>query len=109
MLEAKLWHNKTETKNVKAAKMVEFTKTCDQYLRRLNFGNFFNSIILTPPPFCWVKNRSSENAAREEWVITFYLGVMIKTWGRVLLGDMSKTEQIQFFDLQMYLPVILTP
>ena len=35
------------------------------------------------------------------------LGMMIKTWGRVLLVGMSKNEQIQFFDLQMYLPVIL--
>ena len=35
------------------------------------------------------------------------LRMMIKTWGRVLLVGMSKNEQIQFFDLQMYLPVIL--
>ena len=71
MLEAKLWHNKTETKNVKVAKMVEFILTCDQYPRRFKFGNFFNSLIL--PPFCWGKNRSSENAVREEWVIFFCL------------------------------------
>ena len=45
MLEAKLWHNKTETKNVKVAKMMEFIKTCDQYPRRFHFGHFFNSII----------------------------------------------------------------
>ena len=32
---------------------------------------------------------------------------MIKTWGRVLLKGMSK--QIEFFDLQMYFPVIITP
>ena len=31
MLETKLWHNKTEIKNVKVAKMMEFIKTCDQY------------------------------------------------------------------------------
>ena len=30
-------------------------------------------------------------------------GIMIKTWGGVLLGGMSKIEQIQFFDSQMYL------
>ena len=54
----------SETKtNVMVAKMVEFVETCDQYLRRFNFGNFFNSIILLPPPipvprFCWEKNRS---------------------------------------------------
>ena len=47
MLVTKLWHSKTETKNVKVAKMVELIKTCDQYPpRRFNFGNFFNSIIL---------------------------------------------------------------
>ena len=45
MLEAKLCHNKTETKNAKVAKMVEFIKTCDQYPRRFKFGHFFNSII----------------------------------------------------------------
>ena len=31
---------------------------------------------------------------------------MIKTWGRFLLGAMSKNEQIQFFDSQMYLVII---
>ena len=35
MLEAKLWHIKTETKNVKVAKI------CDQYPRGFNFGDFF--------------------------------------------------------------------
>ena len=54
MLEAKLWQNKTETKNVKVAKMVEFIKTCDQY--------------------CWGQNRSLENAVWDEWVISFCLG-----------------------------------
>ena len=48
MLETKLWHNKTEIKNVKVAKMMEFIKTCDQYPRRFNFCNLFNSIILPP-------------------------------------------------------------
>ena len=98
MRESKLWHNKTETKNVNVAKMVEFIKTCDEFPRRFNFGNLFNSVML--PPLCWRKNRSSENALREEWV-SFSLGgggVMIKTLGRVLLG-----EKIQFFDLQIYL------
>ena len=103
MLESKLWHNKTETKNVNVAKMVEFTKTCDEFPRRFNFGNLFNSIML--PPLCWRKNRSSENAVWEEWV-SFSLGgqgVMIKTLGRGLLGGMSKNEQMQFFDSQIYL------
>ena len=52
---------------------------------KFNFGNFFNSIIfhqthphslpltLVPPLFCWGKNRSSENAVWEEWVISFCL------------------------------------
>ena len=46
MLEAKLWHDKTKTKNVKFAKMVEFIKNGDQHPCRFNFDNFFNSIIL---------------------------------------------------------------
>ena len=32
MYEAKLWHNKTETNNVKVAKMVEFIKIVDNTL-----------------------------------------------------------------------------
>ena len=109
MLDAKLWHNKTETKNEKDAEMVEFIKTCDQYPYRLNFGNFFNSIIFHHS-FCWGENKSSENALRKEWVIYFCLGVMIKTW-RVLLGGRSKNKQIQFFDFWFpyVLPVILSP
>ena len=104
MLESKLWHSKTETKNVNVAKMVEFIKTCDEFPRRFNFGNLFNSIML--PPLYWRKNRSSENAVREEWV-SFSLGGGggndKKTLGRVLLEGMSKNEQIQFFDSQIYL------
>ena len=63
-----------------------------------------------PLPFLLGKSRSSENPAREEWVISFDLEeeVMIKTWGSVFLAVMSKNEQIQVFDLQMYLSVILT-
>ena len=33
----------------------------------------------------------------------------LRTWGRVLLGGMSKNEHNYFFDSQMYLPLILTP
>ena len=47
LLEAKLWHNKAKTKNIKAAKMVKLIKTCDQYPCRFNFGNFFKSLILS--------------------------------------------------------------
>ena len=46
MLEFNLWHNKTETKNVKVAKVVEFIKTCNQYPRRFTFGHFFSFVIL---------------------------------------------------------------
>ena len=35
--------------------------------------------------------------------------VMIKIWWRVLLGGTIKIEQIQFFNSEMYFPVILTP
>ena len=99
MLEAKLWHTKTETNNAKVARMVEFIKTCDQYPRKFNLGNFFNSIILSPP-FCWEKNRSSENTVQEEWVISFRLGGNDKNLGVSLLGGMSKNELIKFFDSQ---------
>ena len=56
MLEVKLWHNKTETKNVKIAKTVEFIKTCDHYLRRFNFllliGQYvyYNCLLTTLQP-----------------------------------------------------------
>ena len=33
--------------------------------------------------------------------------IMIKTWGEILLGGMSKNKPTQFFDSQMYLPAIL--
>ena len=41
MLESKLWHSETETKNVKGVKMVGFIKTCDQYLFFLLSHSFF--------------------------------------------------------------------
>ena len=34
---------------------------------------------------------------------------MTRSWGEGLLGVMSKNEQIQFFDSQIYFPVILIP
>ena len=55
MTKSKLWHNKTEIKNVKVAKMVELIKSCDKYPHKFNFGQFFSFLIL--PPFCWGKNR----------------------------------------------------
>ena len=92
MLESKLWHNKTETKNVKVAKMKEFIKTCDQYPRKLIVSYFFSFIIL--PLFSWEEKRFSENAVRVKWVISFCLGEIF-AWG------MSKNDQIQFFDPQI--------
>ena len=74
MLESKLWHNKIETKNVKVAKMVEYIKTYNQYLRKFNFCLFFNCIILPSTPLCWVKNRFSKNPVQGKWVISFCLG-----------------------------------
>ena len=41
MLEPKPWHNKTETKNLKVANMMEFIRTCDQYPSKFDFGRFF--------------------------------------------------------------------
>ena len=38
MLESKLWHKKTETKNVKALNMVEFINPCEQYPHKFKFG-----------------------------------------------------------------------
>ena len=116
MLEAKLWHNKTEIKTVKVSKMVGFIRTCDQYPHRINFDNFFNSMILilpqrpipaSPPPpplsagekidlqkMLFGRNGNFPSAWGGR-------GVMIKTWGRVLLWGISKNEQIEFFDSQM--------
>ena len=81
MLTSKLWHNKTETKIVKIAKMVEFIKTYNQYPCKFNFCHFVSSIIR--PPFWWVKNRFSENPAWKKWEI------FTSAWGRVLLRGIS--------------------
>ena len=50
-----------------------------------NFGNFFNS------------QADGNGEFPSAW------GIMIKTWGRFLLGGMSETGEIQFFDSQIYL------
>ena len=63
------------------------------------FVNFFNSIILSPPPPLSPQEKiSSKNAAREEWAIL----VCLEGEGGVLLGGMRKNKQIQFFDSQIY-------
>ena len=47
------------------------------------FWSFFQLHNPSLLPFWWRKNRSSENAVQEEWVISFsFGGVMISTWGR---------------------------
>ena len=100
MLEAKLLHNKTETKTIKVAKMVKFIITCNQYF--VNFGNFFNYINLS---LLFLLRKKYLQKMLFGWNGQFLSawGIMIKTWGRVLLGGMVKKEQIQFFDSQMYL------
>ena len=60
-------------------------------------------------PFCCGKNKSSDNPVREEWPISFSLGGNDKNLGESFAWGLSKNEQTQFFDSQMYLPVILTP
>ena len=67
--------------------MVEFIKTCDQYPRRFNFVNFFNSV--TPPFFCWGKNRSLENTVQEEWVIYVCVGVNDKNLGESFAWELG--------------------
>ena len=91
-------------KNV--AKMVQRIKTCDQYPREFDFGYFFSVTIL--PFFCWGKINFQKTFGE---LGNFLLPgvVMIRTWGIVLLGDMSKNEQIKFFFIQINFPVIVTP
>ena len=48
----------------------------------VNFGNFFNSIVLPPPPFSAQEKMSSENAVRGEWAIPVCLGHNDKNLGK---------------------------
>ena len=84
--------------------MVEYVKTCNQYLCKLNFGYIFSSIV--------VSLFAGETLIFEK----LCLGEFPSTWRsddknleKSFAWDVSKNEQIQFFDLQMYFPVILTP
>ena len=70
MLESKLCHDKTGTKNLKVAKMVEFIKTFDQYSRKFNYGHFFSSIILL---LSSEENRFSKTVVSGKWIISFCL------------------------------------
>ena len=87
-LEAKLWHIKTETKNIKVAKLQSWWNL-SKLVTNITVVCSFNSSMTTPPPspsFLLGENRSSEDAVCDEWVIFFCMGIIIKTWGRVLLG-----------------------
>ena len=87
--------------------MVEFIKTSDQYPRKFNFNYFFSSIIL--PLSAGEKYIFKKRCLEETGKLLLRGFVMIKIWRKVLLECMSKNYQIQFFDSQMYFPVILTP
>ena len=78
--------------------MAEFIKLVTNTLT--NFGNFFNYII---SPLSSQEKISSENAVREEWAIPVCLGDTDKNLRESFAWGMSKIEQIQFFDSQMYL------
>ena len=61
----------------------------------VNFDNFFNYIILSSI-FLLRKKYLQKMMFGKNGQFPFAWGIMIKTWGRVLLGSMSKIEQIQF-------------
>ena len=106
MLESKLWQNKKETKNINVAKIMEFIETCDHYTRK-----FFQVHAWSSPLFAG-ENRFKKKRCSGEIGDFFLSGLaMIRNWGRGggLRGNMTKNEQIQFFDSQMYFPVTLTP
>ena len=103
MFESKLWYCKTETKNAKVSKWWNLSKH-DQCPRKFNFGHFFSSMVLLL-------------SAEEKYIFKKYFSgemnnfllpgvVMIKTWHRGLLGGMSKSEQIQYFDYKRARTVI---
>ena len=100
MPEAKLLHNKTRLQ-----RWWDLSRLLTNIF--VNFGNFFNSIILSP--FLLRKKYLQKT---EEWAIPVWLEDNDKNlggwgWGggggRVLPEGMSKNEQIQFFDSQIYL------
>ena len=78
--------------------MVEFVKTCDQYPRKFKFGHIFSGITL--PLLLYEKMIFRKRCLGE-------MSNFLPPRGRVLFEVMSKYEQIQLFDSQMYLPVIL--
>ena len=104
MLESKLSYNRAETKNVFVAKKVEFIKTCNQY------PCLILVIFSTPQSSSLSAEEKYKKSCLGEMVNFFLPGVvLIRTWGKFLLRDIRKNEQIQVFDSQIYFRVILTP
>ena len=93
MLESKLWHNKTDTKKAKCAKMVGLNKTNCQYPHKFYFGHFFSSIVSFLSPLSTGGINFQKNAAWGKWLISFILPRGDdKNRGAVLLREMSKCE-----------------
>ena len=67
----------------------------------VNFSNFLNYIILSTLFLLRKKYLQKMLFGSNAHFLSAW-GIMIKTWGRVFLGSMSKIEQVQFFDSQMY-------
>ena len=66
----------------------------------INFGNSFNSIIISP--FLLRKKYLQKTLFGSNEQFSSAWKIMIKAWERVLLRPMIKNKQIQFFDSQMY-------
>ena len=71
----------------------------------VNFGNFVSYIILCPL-FLLRKKYLQKMLFGKMGRFLSAWGIMIKTWGRVLLGGMSKIGQVQFFDTNVFTVVI---
>ena len=85
---------------------MRFIKICYQYPHKFNSGHSSSSLIA---PFCWGGIDFQETLPGRNGKFCFSWMLMIKAWGRVLFGDMSKNEQIQIIDSQIHFPVIVTP
>ena len=96
MLKFKLWYiQQNRNQKCEGCKNGGIYQNLWSTLSKLNFGHFVSIIIL--PPFCWGKTDLKKHCLGE--MGNFRLPeVVIRIWGRVLLGDMSKNEQIQLFN-----------
>ena len=90
MLESKLWYNKTE--------MVEFIKTCANTLENLIL------VIFSAPLSSSLSGEEKYKKRCLGEMGNFLLPglLMIRTWGRFLLRDISKNEQIQLIESQIF-------